>query len=131
MERRPKREAAHIAGICDICYKTPTQQGRKACRPCLGHANDRSKARQARLRIEVICAYGGRCTCPSCPETNNKFLTLDHVDNDGNQHRSTSGASHIWRWAKNNGFPKTLRLMCANCNLGRSWNGGKCPHQEI
>lgn len=43
------------------------------------------QARRRRLRAEVIAAYGGRCAC--CGEATPEFLSIDHVNNDGAQHR--------------------------------------------
>lgn len=34
----------------------------------------------------------------------------------------------MWRWAKNNGYPSTLRLLCFNCNFAEHWGG--CPHKK-
>src|SRR5689334_23309544 len=38
----------------------------------------------ARLRAEVIAAYGGKCAC--CGETEQKFLTIDHEEGTGAEH---------------------------------------------
>jgi hypothetical protein len=89
-----------------------------------------AKANRAKVRAWVVEQYGGRCSCPNCPETNTKFLTLDHINNDGNQHRKIVKHA-IYTWAKTNNCPPTLRLLCWNCNSGRQYNGGICPHEEI
>lgn len=47
---------------------------------------------QQRLRNEVIIHYGGdppKCAC--CGEDNIGFLTLDHINNDGNKDRQLHG----------------------------------------
>jgi hypothetical protein len=92
----------------------------------------RRKAKLRAERREVIEAYGGRCAC--CGEANMGFLTLDHVNDDGAEHRRSIGAGRsslrVYRWAKANGYPDTLRVLCANCNCGRQWNGGVCPHKD-
>jgi hypothetical protein len=81
------------------------------------------------IRAEVVAGYGGQCQC--CAELNIKFLTLDHVNDDGAEHRRTmTSATNIYLWARRNGYPDTLRLLCYNCNLGRAANGGVCPHKE-
>jgi len=94
-------------------------------------ARQSGREQNARLRAQVYAAYGGQCVC--CGERNEKFLSLDHVNNDGKRHRSelgfTGGAS-LYRWAIRNGYPKTLQLLCFNCNMGKARNGGVCPHQE-
>lgn len=97
------------------------------------HRIDGNRARYRSLRAEVIQAYGGKCVC--CGESQDAFLTLDHVENDGKAHRMELGAGQgsasdrLYRWARNNGFPERLQLLCWNCNLAKQ-HLGTCPHQE-
>jgi hypothetical protein len=82
-----------------------------------------------KLKTQVIEAYGGKCEC--CAETERMFLTIDHINNGGNIHRKEIGGGGytMYRWLKKNSFPKGFRLLCFNCNCGRSANGGICPHK--
>ena len=87
------------------------------------------KRYRTKLREEVIAAYGGKCVCPPCGESNVGFLTLDHVNGDGAQHRKIlKRKAGIFIWARENGYPPVLQVMCYNCNCGRATNGGQCPH---
>ncbi len=89
------------------------------------------------LRREVFMAYGGfRCRC--CGETEEKFLSIDHINNDGAEHRRELGynsgngkgaSSKTLKWLKDNGFPSGFQVLCMNCNVGKARNGGVCPHQ--
>lgn len=77
----------------------------------------------------MVEAYGGRCVCVNCPETNPAFLTLDHVNGDGKAHRKKVG-SHTYRDLKRQGWPKDgYRLLCWNCNAMIRF-GDPCPHEE-
>jgi hypothetical protein len=67
------------------------------------------------------------------------FLTVDHPNDDGADHRrelgmardrGQSAGSHFYMWLKREGFPARFRLLCFNCNSGRHRNGGLCPHQR-
>lgn len=80
-------------------------------------------------RARVIQEYGGQCEC--CKETEPFFMEVDHVYDDGYRHRLVQpGSSDINQWLITNAFPKVgFRLLCANCNVGRSLNGGVCPHR--
>lgn len=69
-----------------------------------------------------------RCFC--CHENILMFLQLDHIENDGNIHRKNLTKT-IWSWLKRNGYPHGFQVLCANCNIGKSINGGFCPHAEI
>jgi hypothetical protein len=104
-------------GICIEC-----------ARPIDKIANARS---QQKLKLAVMAAYGGSCVC--CGESEIRFLTIDHVDGDGASHRratSTKGGPQFYRWLRKNNYPGGFQLLCWNCNAGRYFNGGICPHQE-
>jgi len=86
------------------------------------------------LKLEAIEVYGGRCQC--CGEDELAFMTLDHVENNGAEHRrelkelGVKGSAAFYKWLKNNQWPKGYQVLCFNCNVGRHINGGVCPHQE-
>jgi hypothetical protein len=93
------------------------------------------RRQRAMLRDETFAAYGGYiCTC--CGETNKYFLSLDHVNGGGNEHRRSikrkSGVGFQY-WLKKNGFPPGFQVLCYNCNLGRAFGPfeGICPHKAL
>lgn len=88
----------------------------------------RSRERQREVRQEAIAAYGGKCEC--CGETHIEFLGIDHVNNDGHEHRRSGIGGNIYFWLRKNGFPKDgrFRALCHNCNMSRAMYGG-CPHE--
>lgn len=92
---------------------------------------EETRNKRHKLRDEVINAYGGCCGC--CGENAALFLTLDHVEQNGSMHRRALGgnADSIYKWAKENNFPPTLRVLCYNCNCGSWRNKGVCPHEEM
>ena len=91
------------------------------------------------LRHEAMMAYGGyRCAC--CGETEPMFLSLDHVHNDGADHRREMGyedgngkgaSSAILSWLKKNDYPPGFQVLCMNCNHGKARNNGVCPHKGL
>lgn len=93
-----------------------------------------SQMSDAYLKQDVISAYGSQCVC--CGETRSDVLVLDHVNNDGAKHRRLVSVGHkkpprsfgMWRWARKNHFPDSLRLLCFNCNGARQYSG-QCPHE--
>ena len=82
------------------------------------------------FRLKILEKYGNVCIC--CGETEIKFLQVDHVNNDGHDHRKEIGvtAEALYRWAEAKGFPPTLQVLCANCHAAKSFHG-TCPHEEI
>jgi hypothetical protein len=129
--RNSRKRAARLEalGLCNRCGKTRAVEGKKNCRFCL----DRQVQVVKQLRAEALAAYGNRCACPSCPEKNPAFLTIDHTNNDGAAHRAECrsgrrGGNWIYNWAKRNNYPSSLQLLCFNCNCARQIHGGVCPH---
>jgi hypothetical protein len=101
-------------------------KNRKFCgKVCFGKSISVKVDAKTRRRMSVLKFYGGKCMC--CGETEPKFLTLDHVNNDGAKHRKEIGQSSIYRWVEINGFPKTIQILCFNCNMAKGLYG-KCPH---
>lgn len=91
-----------------------------------------NKAAQRRanekLRRSVLAAYGGKCSC--CGEEEYRFLTLDHIkEGSGKTHRAGRNAASVYRELRDKEWPKGYRVLCWNCNCGRTANGGVCPHK--
>ena len=97
-------------------------------------ARERYKAWLVKLRNGVFEHYGTKCAC--CGETERVFLTIDHVDGGGNQHRKTlrPSGSHkassvdFYRWLRKNKYPKGFQTLCRNCNVAK-YRFGICPHE--
>src|SRR3990167_2907538 len=86
-------------------------------------------------REQVIKHYGGnppKCNC--CGEKEIKFLTIDHINNDGAKHRKEINANNISGglsgWIIRNNYPEDFQVLCMNCNWGKYINLGKCPHKN-
>ena len=100
--------------------------------------NEKERGRDywASLRHDAIMAYGGyRCEC--CGETEPLFLSIDHINNDGAEHRRSLGykegngkGAAIYSWLKRNKYPEGFQILCMNCNHGKARNGGTCPHKQ-
>lgn len=93
------------------------------------HSN-RVRRYRLSLRAEVYSHYSARCVC--CGEDELPFLSIEHVNGDGAEHRK---ANHndglaILRDIRRRGFPPEFEILCHNCNHGRWLNGGTCPHQS-
>jgi len=95
---------------------------------------DAVKAKKQRVKDAVFAAYGGY-VCACCGEKEPKFLSLDHVHNDGAKWRKETLGSRLatgwqtYRWLLKHGLPAGYQVLCMNCNFGKRMNGGVCPHQ--
>lgn len=89
----------------------------------------RKSGKRCRQKIKnaVFDAYGRKCVC--CGESEQSFLTIDHKNGGGRQHRAECH-HHLYRWLFKNNFPNEFQTLCWNCNSGREINGGICPHQR-
>jgi hypothetical protein len=87
-----------------------------------------------RLRNTIREAYGNKCAC--CGETEQMFLSIDHINNDGNLDKYKSGrrvcGNALYRRIINEGFSTNkYQLLCMNCNVGKRLNKGVCPHKTL
>lgn len=89
---------------------------------------ERRRQKDRQLKREIVDAYGGKCEC--CEESTIEFLTIDHINGDGAEHRRKIGGKgrRIYAEIKREGFPKDrYRLLCLNCNISLGFYG-YCPH---
>ena len=113
-----ERTAAHQQEHPEV-YRSHMQKWYAKNRPRLYE-----KRRQ--LRAEMLFAYGNRCSC--CGIDTEAFLTLDHTNRDGAQHRAQVHA-RIYDDLKKRGWPRDgYRLLCMNCNWATR-TGNACPHE--
>jgi hypothetical protein len=79
-----------------------------------------SKAKETRLRLklEVISHYSnGQNKCSFCGEKRIECLQIDHVNGQGNQHRTrVIQGRNFYTWLKQNNYPEGFQVLCANCN---------------
>jgi hypothetical protein len=93
------------------------------------HEAEKTKRLNADLKDAAYIAYGGY-VCACCGESERGFLSIDHINNDGNKLRKTHGhGADFYRWLKANNYPAGFQILCMNCNYGKHHNSGVCPHQ--
>lgn len=93
------------------------------------HSESRKASQRGRTRrrkLEVLEHYGRVCFC--CGEVIPEFLAIDHIDGGGKKHFRAIGQGNLYSWLKKNNWPAGFQVACHNCNHGRYFNGGVCPH---
>ena len=125
ISRRAKRK---LSGKCLRCGGQKVDREISNCIKCRSKRALQNKAQKKAIQEAVLNAYGRACSC--CGEAEPLFLQLDHVNDNGADHRRKVG-TRMWRWAKDNKFPDSLQLLCCNCNQGKRLNGGICPHVSL
>lgn len=136
------RSKRKLKNLCTLCGLRKPYKDFVHCRKCKKklaewQQDNRESNRTAgkrwrdRLRAEVIQTYGGICKC--CGEDEPIFLTIDHINNDGADHRRAlvgrnqgGGSWNTYIWLKKNNFPSGFQVLCWNCNWAKSHGG--CPH---
>ena len=89
-----------------------------------------NKQSALRLKLEMIAAYGSKCSC--CGITEHEFLTIDHVGcgRMGEKRWEQLRGGKLYRHLRRNGWPKNgYQLLCMNCNSALGYFG-YCPHQK-
>lgn len=77
------------------------------------------RAKQNRQAVidSVILMLGGRCSL--CGIVESEFLTIDHIDNDGNSERKMGSIGWKRKILTGSSDPKRYRVLCHNCNLSK------------
>lgn len=94
------------------------------------HADpDFIRKRNKETRRKVLDHYGNKCAC--CGEKEPDFLTIDHINGDGWEHRrrEPSAAKGMYQWLLSHKYPDGFQLLCYNCNCAKG-HYGVCPHQR-
>jgi len=110
---------------CGDC-KGPRDSNRQLCANCAKIRRKQSKARCRILRAQVLNAFGRVCNC--CGEPEERFLTLDHVNNDGFKERDKRSTDKIYQRSLLPEYQGEYQILCWNCNMGKAHNNGICPH---
>lgn len=130
-------------GLCTYCGKTTPRSNKKICEDCYDKHGSKwiAKNRKCNLnnlstkkqrKLKIMDHYGGKCLC--CGEAGLTFLTIDHIDENGAEHRRQMPGLHgdlFYRWLEKNNFPDGYQTLCYNCNIGKHRHNGVCPHQHV
>jgi len=86
-----------------------------------------------KLKIDVLTHYSnGTPKCACCGETLIGFLSVDHINGGGTEHRKKIGrfGSSFYQWLKQHKYPSGYQVLCYDCNIGKAHNDGICPHKQ-
>lgn len=93
---------------------------------------NQKKARENRQRNRKIVLghySNGTFKCYCCGESQYMFLSVDHLENNGAEHRKQIGSSQLYNWLIKNNFPPGFGVMCYNCNIVKGQYGKCLVHQ--
>ena len=92
------------------------------------------KEKHQKERLQCLTHYSEgtpKCACLNCNEDRIEFLSIDHINGGGHQHREKIKRRGIgfFKWLIDNNFPEGYRVLCHNCNQSRGYYG-YCPHEK-
>jgi hypothetical protein len=115
-------------GLCNPCYTKQLLKGD------YGEIHKQQvRANYDRYREDMFNALGHTCAC--CGEPEKVFLSLEHLKQNGNEHRRRVGGNKCSTFsalldARKHGFPKDeYGVLCMNCQRGTLLPEG-CPHKR-
>ncbi len=119
-----------------LCYDCGEKavRGHTRCQRCLDLASAHGRDYHARLKREVMEHYGG-AACACCGESHLLMLTVDHVAQNGGEHRrqlghALSAGQKFYQWLRREGYPAGYRVLCRNCNYAVYHSANHCcPHK--
>ncbi len=83
------------------------------------------------VKLQALQAYSADIPfCECCGDTGFEFLTIDHIANDGAEHRRKIGRQNMYTYLRQQGYPPGYRVLCMNCNFSIGAYG-YCPHQSL
>jgi len=119
-----------LAGLCPQCGGQ-RDSNTQSCTSCLAKVSESLHKLGIRNRQKVFTHYGAKCAC--CGESEQSFLTIDHINGDGAAQRRNArltAGKNYYRYIIQQGFPDDLQLLCWNCNMSKHYLG-QCPHQAV
>jgi hypothetical protein len=122
-----RRRFRSRSGLCIWCGQK-CDGPQRACAACRSYRREFSLKRRNRIRQKVLARYGNACRC--CGISDGRFLTLDHVHDDGHIERKiwTSSMSMYERVLRFKTVNRRYQLLCWNCNEAKRIYG-RCPHK--
>lgn len=74
-----------------------------------------------RIKAKVFAHYcNGELSCAYCGIKDIEVLTIDHINNNGREHRRTlnlHGGVKFYKWLMANRYPPEYQVLCYNCNI--------------
>lgn len=86
-----------------------------------------------KIKLKVFNFYSNnKICCNCCGESHIEFLDLDHIDNNGAEHRKKlGGQASVYYWIVRNNYPNGFQLLCKNCNMYKARDPKHiCIHQK-
>ena len=128
--RKQAKEAGSTRYRSKLCAKHPELKGDRhtSSGTCVGCLHQNVATRREKRKSEIIEHYSnGMMCCAHCGIDDLEVLTIDHIEQNGAEHRRQVGIRgkgtdgiNLRPWLKRNGYPPGYRVLCFNCNV-KAW----------
>jgi hypothetical protein len=106
---------------CNRCTKREARPRSKTCKICSDIRRKSQANYSERLRLQALKVYGNVCT--NCGEARNRYLTFDHIQNDGcderKEHPCRKGVK-LYKYLVDE-VPTNIQILCFNCNCAKAY----------
>ena len=112
--RRLRSGANAVCNSCGVklVEETRSPNSRK-CYPCAALT---FRKYYARVKEEVLRHYGnGWLACVVCGYTDDRALSIDHIDNNGAKERKGINPGRFYFNLRNQNYPEGYQTLCMNC----------------
>ena len=81
------------------------------------------KRHRLKRRLEALIRYGnGKLACIRCGFTDERALSIDHINNDGAEHRRRMYGDklpdpRLYMWLRARSYPEGFQTLCMNCQF--------------
>ena len=137
MPRTPESQKVYNQRRWELIKKDPQLHAKDLLKARTYRVNNlfavrqREKEKRFATKLRVLRYYSGnQLKCACCGEKEVSFLTIDHLQGKGNQHRKIYKIKDLYKWLQANGLPVGYQVFCMNCNFGK-FICGKCPHKGV
>jgi len=112
------------------------EYGRKYHQEHKAEAKEWNRNYHQAQRLEVLRAYGGRCTCCGYFDLFKKvrgfgYLQMDHINGGGRRMRFLGYGYGLYRFLIKNHFPPGYRVLCGACNAAIEPGAEECEAHRI
>lgn len=86
------------------------------CQDCVRRGSFLNKQNK---KLKILTHYGnGKLQCVKCGCGDINSLSLDHINNNGSEHRKEiGGCAYLYNWVSDHNFPDGFQTLCFNCQF--------------